>query len=556
MININFKTLTNETMLIEDLQEIALKNFKKGKILSRWKDIISNNHQLEKLSLHPFENKDLSKIYYSQIQEQYALKKMYQGHYESYMKNEKRFELELFSVLIQLLNIINFENEDESKYLLHYLELLNSSDKFKPNNSITFDFHPHIVQIIKKLLNNHKETKIENKILEKLFNLYFYYPLAFYNFGYIPLYDEIVKEIALLIPDFIKKYPNNVGNLVQSLFEGYYPEPIKEYTSLILYYLEHSSKVKSISILNEIFSRFNEKDNIFTKNSPKILSEVIKKFDFQDNDVDFFCNQILNCLNIQTEDEYIKHLEEHIKSLQALENFDKQLLQKREKEAKISIQNAQKNVYENYQMALKYCIKSKPTKKSIGFIVDSFKQFKEVKKLSSFYNDIISKENITCKYQINKQPNIEFKDFHFKLLVIQELMYNKELLSPKLILSDFVDEYINREISIEIEGYKIIPEIKKYFKNLNIDEKILAQIETLDIDYEFGGMYDILENMWPFWDPGCGDDKLYISNNAITDIKHLPNLKKIIGINFTKINKNNEKILQNLGITLVDGEVF
>ena len=62
--------------------------------------------------------------------------------------------------------------------------------------------------------------------------------------------------------------------------------------------------------------------------------------------------------------------------------------------------------------------------------------------------------------------NAKFKDFNFKLCVIQELMYQKCILTPKFDVWDFAKQYKARKINIEKEGYDIIPEVATYFKEL------------------------------------------------------------------------------------------
>jgi len=114
---------------------------------------------------------------------------------------------------------------------------------------------------------------------------------------------------------------------------------------------------------------------------------------------------------------------------------------------------------------------------------------------------------------------IQFQDFNFKLLVIEELMYNKELLQPKFDVYEFAQLYKQREIKIDNEGYDPIPEVIQYFESLEID-KILAE-EVTEL-YQDGGN-NIYGNMIPFW---SGEDG-YFDIRTYEDIKHFSNLKKI-----------------------------
>ncbi len=115
---------------------------------------------------------------------------------------------------------------------------------------------------------------------------------------------------------------------------------------------------------------------------------------------------------------------------------------------------------------------------------------------------------------------INFKDFGFKLSVIQELMYNKELLKPKFDLFEFVDWYKERDIDLEEEGYEPIPEVTKYFKDLQIPKRLAKEITEIHQD----GGNDIYQNLICF-SQGWED---YWNIENVEDIKYFPNLKKVV----------------------------
>ncbi len=125
------------------------------------------------------------------------------------------------------------------------------------------------------------------------------------------------------------------------------------------------------------------------------------------------------------------------------------------------------------------------------------------------------------KYKQNKNGGnkINFVDFNFKLAIIQELMYNLEVLTPKFDLYEFVELYKNRKIDIEEEGYEPIPEVMQYFEELEISTD-LAQLVT-EI-YQDGGN-EIYGNVIRFW---SGEDDL-CDIQSFEDTKHFPNLKKM-----------------------------
>jgi hypothetical protein len=114
---------------------------------------------------------------------------------------------------------------------------------------------------------------------------------------------------------------------------------------------------------------------------------------------------------------------------------------------------------------------------------------------------------------------IEFKDFNFKLAVIQVLMYEKELLKPAFDIFEFAKRYRQREIDVDEEGYDIIPEVKKYFENLEIDRKYADEITEIIQD----GGNDIYMNMIAFW---SGEDDVF-NIRSFEDTVHFKNLKKV-----------------------------
>ena len=124
------------------------------------------------------------------------------------------------------------------------------------------------------------------------------------------------------------------------------------------------------------------------------------------------------------------------------------------------------------------------------------------------------------KYKLPKPSKnaIQFADFNFKLLIIEELMYNQELLKPKFDIYEFVKLYEKRKIDIDEEGYEPISEAVEYFKSLNIDKKMAKQITEL---YQDGGN-EVYMNIIPFWD---GEDNVF-DIESYEDIKHFPSLKK------------------------------
>jgi predicted DNA-binding WGR domain protein len=116
-------------------------------------------------------------------------------------------------------------------------------------------------------------------------------------------------------------------------------------------------------------------------------------------------------------------------------------------------------------------------------------------------------------------PIIEFSDFNFKLMVIEELMYVQEVLEPRFDAHDFAEAYEKREIDVDAEGYDPIPEIVDYFKRLPIPAKYAKKITSLTWE----GGNNIYLQITPFWD---GEDD-YFDVKSFDDVEHFPNLKKL-----------------------------
>ncbi len=114
-------------------------------------------------------------------------------------------------------------------------------------------------------------------------------------------------------------------------------------------------------------------------------------------------------------------------------------------------------------------------------------------------------------------------DFNFKLMVVQKLMYEEEVLLPKFDIWDFAKD---EDIDIENDGYDVILKAVEYFKNLPVPMKLLNDIKELLPD----GGDAIYTQIIPFWD---GEDDTFQVKN-IGDIKYLPQLKRTNSLNFKK----------------------
>lgn len=168
----------------------------------------------------------------------------------------------------------------------------------------------------------------------------------------------------------------------------------------------------------------------------------------------------------------------------------------------------------------------------------------EPKKIVAFFiSEVVKKEKKKSnKYKFKKisGEKIEFIDFNFKLAIIEELMYNKELLKPKFDVYEFAELYDKREIDIDEDGYEPILEVVEYFKKLEIDKKFAEEITEI---YQDGGN-EIYGMITPFWD---GEDEMF-DIQSFEDIKFFPNLNKmtLFGVN--------EKVFEELKTKGIDAK--
>lgn len=113
----------------------------------------------------------------------------------------------------------------------------------------------------------------------------------------------------------------------------------------------------------------------------------------------------------------------------------------------------------------------------------------------------------------------EFKDLNFKLLVVQDLMYDKGLLAPAFDIRAFAEEYTGRDIDVDAEGYAPIPEALAYFAALQVPRAMLNEVTELEQD----GGNDVYLQIAPLW--GGEDDFFDITD--FSDVELLPNLRSM-----------------------------
>ena len=136
---------------------------------------------------------------------------------------------------------------------------------------------------------------------------------------------------------------------------------------------------------------------------------------------------------------------------------------------------------------------------------------------------------------------LAFKNFNFKIAVMNELMYEKALLQPKF----DVFEYCKERGIDPYADFGALPQAKKWFKDYPVPADLAEQVSELYLD----GGNEIYLQIAPDWD---GEDELFdIKNIDDAELAPFINLKKIetTGIG---ISKKARKTCADAGIEVVD----
>lgn len=116
------------------------------------------------------------------------------------------------------------------------------------------------------------------------------------------------------------------------------------------------------------------------------------------------------------------------------------------------------------------------------------------------------------------EPVLEFASFPFRLAVIQELMYEQNLLTPRFDVHEFAEE---RGFDPYAFGFEMIPAVREWFEKLPIPASLAEKVETLSLD----GGSDIYLELIPTWDGE--DDNFTIETLTPEDVALLPRLHTV-----------------------------
>ena len=201
------------------------------------------------------------------------------------------------------------------------------------------------------------------------------------------------------------------------------------------------------------------------------------------------------------------------------------------------------------------CIRRDPvTRHCLKLLADSLPGSPAAETICTLLSEAESSPKAVGTYNLNQIPSVPFADIGLKIAVIDELMYRRDLLKPRLLLDTFVKEYEGRRIDREADGYAVIPEILEYFERLDIPQHLLNEVGELYIDGGLDGGSALYEEMFPFFDPGCGDELLPIGKQAVANLAYLPNLRRIIGLENCNPPPELIRALQEAGVEIIAQE--
>lgn len=144
----------------------------------------------------------------------------------------------------------------------------------------------------------------------------------------------------------------------------------------------------------------------------------------------------------------------------------------------------------------------------------------------------------------NNRNYLEFNHFNFKLAVINMLMYELEILEPKLDVWGDTTEILGRKVDPEEEGHEIIKDVENWYRELQIPGEMAESLTAIYMD----GGADIYMQIWPFW--GGTSDYFDLDEIDEEEIRQFPNLEEVTLL--TSEFKKVAEVFESLGIEVDD----
>ena len=149
------------------------------------------------------------------------------------------------------------------------------------------------------------------------------------------------------------------------------------------------------------------------------------------------------------------------------------------------------------------------------------------------------KSNENYNIVVPDEECLVFDTFNFKLAVINELMYNQEVLKPYF---DIYDYMAFKKAHWNLETSKNVRAAVNFFKELPIPARLADLVTELNMD----GSDEIYMQIAPEWD-GL-DERFDFNKLTESELKQFKNLKKMLIFGNDKDAAKLRKVCEPLGI--------
>ena len=149
------------------------------------------------------------------------------------------------------------------------------------------------------------------------------------------------------------------------------------------------------------------------------------------------------------------------------------------------------------------------------------------------------KSNVDYKIVVPDEECLVFDTFNFKLAVLNELMYNQEVLQPYI---DIYDYMAYKKAHWNLDTGSNVRAAVQYFKDLPIPARLADCLTEINMD----GADEIYMNIAPEWDGE--DDRFDFDKLTETELRQFKNLKKMLIFGNDKDADKLRKVCDPLGI--------
>ncbi len=383
--------------------------------------------------------------------------------------------------------------------------------------------------------------------------------------------EQLMMDIAPHILEFYRAFPAQENSFLLRTLE-LHPDAIAQFAALMRFYILDRGNTQAgpmPSLASDMLGFYTDKSDFAHANGVKILVAVLADVGAwpAERVIDFIQSVILRPLDIEpctqayAADEMRRNIESQIRHMawpykahlgtsaeSQKERDEKYLAQYKAELALIEGDFNEWNARRRRKAAARVAV-SPGTRKALDCAMQKVPDGCR-RPLQDLLDEAAAYARRPKRFTMPKAAENRFRDFGLKLLVIEELMYRQQVLLPMFDIREFAGEYEKREISVESDGYEIIPEAAQYFRNLALSDELLARVETLHQSSGLDGGPVFMNHLFPFWDPGAGDEPVKVTNKAADDLALLPNLHRITGLENSEPGRSLLNALSARGIEL------